>query len=142
MPISFSAPYTSRMVRLSVPEETAKALVDGWLHTGDLGYLDEEGYLYLTGRKKECIILASGENVNPEELEGLLERNPFVKEALVAGRDEKLCARIVCVPGKEEQVRKDVTELNRELPLYKRITVIDFEGQPLERTATGKKKRR
>ena len=124
------------------PEETAKALVDGWLHTGDLGYLDEEGYLYLTGRKKECIILASGENVNPEELEELLERNPFVKEALVAGRDEKLCARIVCVSGKEEQVRKDVTELNRELPLYKRITVIDFEGQPLERTATGKKKRR
>ena len=124
------------------PEETAKTLVDGWLHTGDLGYLDEDGYLYLTGRKKECIILASGENVNPEELEALLERNPLVKEALVEGRNQKLCARIVCRREHEEQLRRDITELNRELPFFKRITLIEFGEVALERTATGKKKRR
>ena len=124
------------------PEETAKVLVDGWLHTGDLGYLDDEGFLYLTGRKKECIILASGENINPEELEALLERNSLVKEALVVGRGEKLCARIVCAPETEEALRKEITELNRELPFYKRLTVVEFQEQPLERTATGKKKRR
>lgn len=124
------------------PEETAKALADGWLHTGDLGYLDEEGYLYLTGRKKDCIILASGENVNPEELEELLERIPFVEEALVRGKDEKICARIVCRPEKEEQIRKEITELNRNLAFYKRITVVEFGNEPLERTGTGKKKRR
>lgn len=124
------------------PEETAKTLVDGWLHTGDLGYLDEEGYLYLTGRKKECIILASGENVNPEELEELLERIPFVEEALVRGKEEKICARIVCRTEKEEQIRKEITELNRNLAFYKRITVVEFGSEPLERTGTGKKKRR
>lgn len=124
------------------PEETARALADGWLHTGDLGYLDEEGYLYLTGRKKDCIILASGENVNPEELEELLERIPYVEEALVVGKDEKICARIVCRPGREEELRKEITELNRNLALYKRITVVEFGNEPLERTGTGKKKRR
>ncbi len=124
------------------PEETARALVDGWLYTGDLGYLDEDGFLYLTGRKKQCIILASGENVNPMELEELLERIPFVKEALVEGKDEKICARVICRQEMEEQIRKEIAELNRSLALYKRIMSVEFSAEPLERTATGKKKRR
>ena len=122
-------------------EETAKTLVDGWLHTGDLGYLDEEGYLYLTGRKKQCIILASGENVNPEELEELVERNPFVEEALLEGKNEKICATIVCRLENEDRIRKYISDLNKELALYKRITLVEFRREPLERTATGKKKR-
>ena len=124
------------------PEETEKTIVDGWLHTGDLGYLDEDGYLYLTGRKKACIILASGENVNPEELEEILERNSLVEEALVEGKNEKICATVVCKPEARDKISKDITELNRNLAFYKRIAVVEFRNEAIPKTATGKKKRR
>ena len=69
------------------PEESARALRDGWLYTGDIGELDEEGYLYIRGRKKEMLIV-SGYNVYPREIEEILHRNPEVKEAAVVGRTD------------------------------------------------------
>ena len=67
-----------------MPEETAQTLEDGWLKTGDLGYVDEDGFVFITGRKKNLIILANGENVSPEELENRLLKNNLIKEIIVS----------------------------------------------------------
>ena len=73
------------------PEETAKTLTpDGWLKTGDLGYVDEDGYVFLTGRKKNLIILSNGENVSPEELENKFALNEVVKEIVVYDKNRVL----------------------------------------------------
>ena len=124
-----------------MPEETAEILRDGWLYTGDLGYEDENGYIYLTGRKKNLIILASGENVSPEELEALLYRDEDIKEALVCERDGKLCAELFCDEDRRQGVRQYVLELNRSLNFNKRMNLIEFRDTPFERTASGKIKR-
>lgn len=77
------------------PEETGKALRDGWMHTGDLGCLDEDGYLYITGLKKDLIIRA-GMNVYPREIEEVLLRHPDIQEAAVVGIPEKIRGEEVC----------------------------------------------
>lgn len=123
------------------PEETAKVLRDGWLYTGDLGYLDDDGYLYLTGRKKNLIILSGGENVSPEELEGLVSANEAVKEVVVKEKNGKICAEIFCNANKQEEIRSFITEVNRSLAMYKRMTLVEFRTEPFPRTASGKIKR-
>lgn len=124
------------------PEETAKVLRDGWLYTGDLGYLDEDGYLYLTGRKKNLIILSGGENVSPEELEGLISANDSIKEIVVYEKNDKICAEIFCDAEHQEDIRNYVTEVNRTLPSYKRVATVAFRSEPFPRTTSGKIKRR
>ena len=120
------------------PEETAKMIQDGWIHTGDLGYLDEEGYLYLNGRKNNLIILSSGENINPEELERILYQNELVEEVVVTAKEDKLCAHIYCKASAQDGIREYITESNKNLALYKRITEVVFTDAPLPKTATGK----
>ena len=75
-----------------MPDETAETLKDGWLHTGDKGYMDEDGYLFINGRVKNLIILSNGENVSPEEIENKLALNPLVGEVIVTGENNGLTA--------------------------------------------------
>lgn len=121
------------------PEATAEVLdAEGWFHTGDLARVDEDGYYFLTGRKKNVIILGSGENVSPEELEGLLAKCPAVKECLVKEKGKKICAVVCCEEADQQAVRDFITETNRTLPLYKRMSAVEFSAQPLPRNAMGK----
>ena len=121
------------------PEATAEVIdADGWFHTGDLARMDEEGFYYITGRKKNLIILASGENVSPEELEKKLALCPAITECIVKEKGQKICAVIYCPEDKQEEVRAFVTEVNRSLTLYKRISAVEFTVEPLPRNALGK----
>ena len=121
------------------PEATAEVIdADGWFHTGDLARMDEEGFYYITGRKKNLIILASGENVSPEELEKKLALCPAIIECIVKEKSQKICAVIYCPEDRQEEVRAFVTEANRSLPLYKRISAVEFTAEPLPRNALGK----
>lgn len=121
------------------PEATAEVIdADGWFHTGDLARMDEEGFYYITGRKKNLIILASGENVSPEELEKKLALCPAITECIVKEKGQKICAVIYCPEDKQEEVRAFVTEVNRSLPMYKRISAVEFTAEPLPRNTLGK----
>ena len=121
------------------PEATAEVIdADGWFHTGDLARMDEEGFYYITGRKKNLIILANGENVSPEELEKKLALCPAITECIVKEKGQKICAVICCPEEKQDEVRAFVTEVNRSLPLYKRISAVEFTTEPLPRNTLGK----
>ena len=120
------------------PKGTAEVIdAEGWFHTGDLARVDEDGYYFLTGRKKNVIILDSGENVSPEELEKLLVPCADIQECIVKEKDKKICALIYCDPAKQDAVKEFVTGVNRGLPLYKRM-VPELSAQPLPRNAMGK----
>lgn len=123
------------------PEATAEVFRNGRVYTGDLGYFDEKGYLYITGRKKSIIILSSGENVNPEELEQLIAGCSQVRDVLVCGKNGRICARLLVQEEDRETVEAYIRELNRTLPTYKRITMFEYVDEPFERTASGKLKR-
>ena len=139
------------------PDATAAALRDGWLHTGDLGRLDEQGRLYITGRLKEIIVLASGKNLYPEEIEAHYRQAPVVRELCVLGLakpGEPAAERLhaVVVPDEEvlrargvvnvrELVRFELEGLSVQLPAHKRILTYDISLEPLPRTTTGKIKR-
>lgn len=122
-------------------EATDMVLKNGWIHTGDLGYFDADGYLYLTGRKKNLIILSGGENVSPEELEALLTPCDSIIEALVYEEGDHIHVKISCDPCNETAIQEYIRELNRSLPMYKRITKIHFIHDKLPRTGSYKIKR-
>ena len=113
-----------------MPEQTAETLEDGWLKTGDLGYVDEDNFVYITGRRKNLIILANGENVSPEELENQLSRSELVKEILVREKDKVIEAEIFPdyeyakkkhVKDVEGKLQELVDDFNKDMPVYKRI---------------------
>lgn len=133
-----------------MPEETAQTLEDGWLKTGDLGYIDEEGYLFLTGRKKNLIITPNGENVSPEEIENKLSEKRLVQEVLVRESDGVIEAEIF--PDYEYAAKKKIRDIqaqlqeiidsyNKTAPLYKRIFKLKVRDVEFEKNTTKKIKR-
>lgn len=142
-------------------EATNEVLKDGWFYTGDLGYIDKEGYLFITGRKKDVIVLKNGKNIYPEELEILINKLPYVAESLVFGMPDSkkddlvLSAKIVYNKDLIEEMFKDKkvneyhdiiwhnikAQINKQLPAYKSIKDIIVTNEPLIKTTTQKIKR-
>jgi len=126
----------------NMPEETQELLVEGWFYTGDIGYQDEEGYLYITDRKKD-IIIKGGFNISPAEIEGLLLGHPRVKEVAVVGEKEKEgreeVIKVFVVPADDEEVTSaEIIEYCRmRLASYKVPDVVEFR-ESLPKSATGK----
>lgn len=122
------------------PHKTAEAIdPEGWFHTGDRGRIDEDGYVWVTGRAKRTIVLSSGKKVAPEELEDKLMLLPGILEALVSGEGEsrEIKAEVYAsIP--EESVRKVIGELNLQLPVYMRVNKIVIRTEPFPRTTSGK----
>ena len=133
-----------------MPEETAATLEDGWLKTGDLGYVDEDGYVYLTGRKKNLIITPNGENISPEEIENKIGEARLVQEILVRDSEGVIEAeifpdyeyatkkKIKDVPAKLQEI---IDEYNQRAPLYKRVFKLKVRDVEFEKNTTKKIKR-
>ncbi|MEK6692598.1 MAG: AMP-binding protein [Nitrospirota bacterium] len=145
------------------PEETEKVIKDGWFYTGDLGYIDKDGYLYITGRSKEVIVLSSGKNIYPDEVERHYLESPLIKEICVLGVEKKPgiapmgrvfdeSLQAVVVPDMDymrenkianfkEAIGWEIKTLSLKLPPYKRIKGYEVRQSPLPRTPLGKLKR-
>ena len=144
------------------PENTANVMEDGWFHTGDLGYIDKDGFVHITGRKKNVIVTKNGKNIYPEEIETLLNKSPYIKECIVFGKDDPEYGDVVVsatiVPDMEiieaefggrrptdeemhDIIRKEVKEVNKNLVLYKYVKDFDIRYEEFEKTTTKKIKR-
>ncbi|MBP3436307.1 MAG: AMP-binding protein [Clostridia bacterium] len=139
-------------------EATKEAFTeDGWFRTGDIGYMDKKGYIFITGRKKNVIILSNGKNVFPEELEEHLSRNPAVLESVVVGREQEngeIAITAIVVPNMESEVFQDknkdeieeitkdiVRDINKKLPSFKHMTDVEVRFEEFEKTSSRKIKR-
>ena len=135
-------------------ELTNEVLKDGYFYTGDLGYIDDDGFIWITGRKKNMIVLNNGKNVFPEEIEELINRYEFIKECMVYGGTgvdaDMICAYIVCDKEKNPDKTDDdfkvmvddmIKEVNEKLISYKKIRKTVVSDKLLERTSTMKIKR-
>ena len=142
-------------------EATKEVIQDGWFYTGDLGYIDNEGYLFISGRKKSVIVLKNGKNVYPEEIENMINKIDGVKESLIYGRPDKndatditVCAKIVYDKDEmkenyaatdENQIKnilwEKVKEINKTMPQYKYIKDLIVTEEELIKTTTQKIKR-
>jgi long-chain acyl-CoA synthetase len=139
------------------PDATAAVLKDGWFLTGDLGYFDSHGHLFLTGRKKEVIVLSNGKNVYPEEIETHYLKSPYIKELAVLGLEgkpgegrDRLHAVVVPnfdvlrqrkVVNAKEVIRFDIESLSQQIASTKRISSYEIWQDDLPRTTTRKIKR-
>jgi len=143
------------------PEATAAVLRDGWLYTGDNGYIDKKGFLYIAGRKKNVIVTKNGKNIFPEDVELYLNKSEYIKESLVYGVDDDssedtiVCAKIVPnmevivekfgkVPVQEELyklIKQEVMKANRKLSSYKKIRHFEIKEGEFQKTTTKKIKR-
>lgn len=130
---------------LGEPEATREALQDGWYHTGDVGYLDQDGFLFITGRIKNIIILSNGENVSPEALEQKLICCGDIDEAIVYGKDDVITTSIWCGndggPEKQARIKQYIEEYNKTVPTYYRIRKTVFRNEPFQKTDSGKIRR-
>ena len=145
---------TNLMLGYYKNQEATSQIIDvnGWLHTGDKGYMDEDGYLFINGRVKNLIILSNGENVSPEEIENKLALNPLVAEVIVTGEENGLTARIYPEQAVVEakaldtemirlQLQAFLDEYNRNQPTYRRITGLVVRKNPFIRNTTKKIRR-
>jgi len=145
------------------PEETARLLRDGWLHTGDMARIDEEGYIFIMGRKKNLIVSAAGKNIHPEEIESALLSCPYIMEAMVYGKKadsgreevaamiypdfEALSGLLNKPPEKitDEETKavmdREIRQVSGRLADYKRIKHVEYLHEELEKTSTKKIKR-
>lgn len=141
-----------------MPEETANVLKNGWFYTGDLGYFDKQGYLYITGRKKDVIVLKNGKNIYPDEIESLINKLEYVSETLVFGYPKEddliVTAKIVYNKDYIEENYKDMTkedlqnmiwtdikQINSTVAGYQHVKKIIITEEPLIKTTTAKVKR-
>lgn len=139
-------------------EATKEVIKDGWFHTGDLGRVDKDGYFFITGRKKNVIVLKNGKNIYPEELETLINRLPYVEESMVFGypKDDDLVVSVKIVYNKDyieknykglskEELHKviweDIKEINLGLTNYKHMKKLIITDEPMIKTSTQKVKR-
>ena len=140
-------------------EATKQVLKDGWFHTGDLGYFDKDGYLFITGRKKEVIVLKNGENVYPSDIEFLVNELSYVQESILFPKKNsknEIALGIKIVYDQdlvketfgdktekeyEKLIWKDIKEINKKLPVFKKIKELIITTEPLEKTTTQKIKR-
>ncbi|MDR1068614.1 MAG: AMP-binding protein, partial [Clostridiales Family XIII bacterium] len=138
------------------PEETAKVLRDGWLYSGDYGYIDEDGFVYITGRKKNVIVTKNGKNIFPEEVEYYLQKSDYIEEVVVWGKDELAGDTVICAdvfPNMphirenhgnidEAEIRKlldgEIDAANEKMPSYKRVKRFDVVEKEFEKTTTQK----
>ena len=142
-------------------EATKKAIVDGWFYTGDLAKIDDEGYIFICGRKKNVIVLKNGKNIYPEEMENLINKIEGVEESFVYGRplsddrenikiyakivyDEEIVKNAYKVKNEKEihdEIAKKIREINSLMPKYKAIRGFSLTKEPLIKTTTNKLKR-
>ena len=135
--IVFSGYYQNEM-------ETKQVFQNGWFKTGDLGYIDKDGFLYITGRKKYVIILSNGKNISPEELENYFYTLDYIKEVLVYQKDNQIEAEVYL--GEDADVYRNCIDqnlktINSLLPVYKNITKVKIRESEFPKTATNKIKR-
>lgn len=131
------------------PDGTAEVMDGEWFDTGDIGYMDEDGYIYITGRRKNLIILANGKNIYPEEIEEYLSRIPYIKDAVVIAdsravdKDKKIIAEIVIEDNLKDKhtneeiteiLKRDIAKINKTLPLFKQIADFRLREKDFEKT--------
>lgn len=134
------------------PDVTEKVIKGGWFYSGDLGYLDGEGYLFITGRLKEVIVLSSGKNVYPEEIEAIYSSSLYIKELCILSREDERGLYAVIVPdflslrqkniiNIRDRIKWEIENISRELPPHNRIMGFTIIKDALPRTRLGKIKR-